>query len=204
MSTNQKRALVTGGAGLIGSHLTDLLVGEGGVRVGGREVAHQSDDVPCRLDELGEPVATHPGVELEVHAHALRNLAVRDDDLEIRVARLGDLAARVERPHAEDARGGELLPQLERFQKCRDAESACARTERRAGYVDRAVPVCVGLDDRPELRALERTQQRPDVSPERAEVDSQLGAVHQSNASGSASTTSPATSPRSRTRAARR
>src|SRR5437764_9756417 len=29
MSTNQKRALVTGGAGLIGSHLTDLLVREG-------------------------------------------------------------------------------------------------------------------------------------------------------------------------------
>src|SRR5437660_3913225 len=29
MSTNQKRALVTGGAGLIGSHVTDLLVQEG-------------------------------------------------------------------------------------------------------------------------------------------------------------------------------
>src|SRR5438270_6055477 len=29
MSTNQKRALVTGGAGLIGSHLADLLVREG-------------------------------------------------------------------------------------------------------------------------------------------------------------------------------
>src|SRR5207302_2092634 len=29
MSKNQKRALVTGGAGLIGSHVTDLLVREG-------------------------------------------------------------------------------------------------------------------------------------------------------------------------------
>src|SRR5438094_3066299 len=29
MAKNEKRALVTGGAGLIGSHLTDLLVGEG-------------------------------------------------------------------------------------------------------------------------------------------------------------------------------
>ena len=60
----------------------------------------------------------------------------------------------------------------------RDAERAGALVDERAGDVDRAVAVGVGLDDRPELRALEHAQQRPRVPPDRAEVDGDLRPVH--------------------------
>src|SRR5256886_7309051 len=48
MATNQKRALVTGGAGLIGSHVTDLLIREGwNVRV--------LDNLEPSTHKLGKP-----------------------------------------------------------------------------------------------------------------------------------------------------
>ena len=48
----------------------DLPLGVGGVGVGGREVAHQPDDLDRRRGQLREPPAAHAGVELQVHAHA--------------------------------------------------------------------------------------------------------------------------------------
>src|SRR5215471_8273436 len=56
MSANQKRALVTGGAGLIGSHVTDLLVGEGWtVRV--------LDNLEPNTHKRGKPNWVNPGAD---------------------------------------------------------------------------------------------------------------------------------------------
>src|SRR5919112_1303534 len=44
----------------------DLLLREERVAVGGSEMAHDPDDVPRRLHELGQPPAAHAGVELDV------------------------------------------------------------------------------------------------------------------------------------------
>jgi len=88
----------------------DLTPGEGGVAVGRGEVRHQPDDVTRRARQLREPVAAHTRVELEMAAHALRNLAVGDRELEPGLARLGDLAALRHRAEDEDACGRELAP----------------------------------------------------------------------------------------------
>ena len=56
MSTNQKRALVTGGAGLIGSHITDLLIHEGWkVRV--------LDNLEPNTHKRGKPDWINPNAE---------------------------------------------------------------------------------------------------------------------------------------------
>ena len=56
MSTHQHRALVTGGAGLIGSHVTDLLVGEGWkVRI--------LDNIEPNTHRLGKPSWINPKAE---------------------------------------------------------------------------------------------------------------------------------------------
>ena len=73
-----------------------LLARERGVGLGGREVAHQPDDVSRRRPELGEPVAAHSRVELEMDAQALRDVAVADGNLDVCVSRSSDLA-RLER-----------------------------------------------------------------------------------------------------------
>jgi len=56
MAKNEKRALVTGGAGLIGSHVTDLLVREGWkVRV--------LDNLEPQTHRRGKPAWINPKVE---------------------------------------------------------------------------------------------------------------------------------------------
>jgi dTDP-L-rhamnose 4-epimerase len=56
MSTHQKRALVTGGAGLIGSHIVDLLIREGwAVRI--------LDNLEPNTHKFGKPGWIHPGAE---------------------------------------------------------------------------------------------------------------------------------------------
>ena len=56
MPANQKRALVTGGAGLIGSHVTDLLVSKGwNVRV--------LDNIEANTHKRGKPNWVNPGAE---------------------------------------------------------------------------------------------------------------------------------------------
>ncbi len=74
--------------------------------------------------------------------------------------------------------------ELERLGHGRDAEGGRAGAERRAGHVDRTVPVAVRLDDRPELRSVEGGEQCPGVPPDRAQVDRELGARHQSGSYG--------------------
>ena len=155
---------------------SSLLRRERRVAVGGREVRHQPDDVRGRLRQLGEPPASHPGVELEMDGDVRRDLAVAGDgQLEPRLARRGDL---VGRPHDEDPRLGQRAPQLEPLVDRGDTEHGRAGLERRAPDVDRAVPVAVRLDDGPELRTVERLEQPASVVPDRAEVDRDLAAVH--------------------------
>jgi hypothetical protein len=97
----------------------DLLRGERRVGVGCREVAHQPDDVRRRLQQLGEPPASHSGVELQVHRHVVRDLtADGEDELEPRLARLGELVGRA---HHDDPGLRKLAPQLEGFDDGDDA-----------------------------------------------------------------------------------
>ena len=110
-------------------------------------------------------------------ADALRDLAVGDHELEAGVAGICDLPAGG-RAHHEDPRWTERLPQRQPFRHRRDAERGRSGPERGAADVDRAVPVAVRLDDRPELGALESAEQRPDVPPDRTQVDDQIGARH--------------------------
>src|SRR5260370_35249525 len=57
MPKNEKRALVTGGAGLIGSHVTDLLVREGWkVRI--------LDNLEPQTHRRGKPAWINPKVEI--------------------------------------------------------------------------------------------------------------------------------------------
>ena len=185
-----------------GAEALDLLLGEGGVGVGRREVRHQAHDLRAERRQLREAPAAHAGVQLQVHRARRREILVPPRELEPRLARLGDLAAGRGRAHHEDPRVAELGSQLEPLGDGRDAERAGALVEHRAGDIDRAVPVGVGLHDRPELRAVEHAQQRPRVAPDRAEVDGQLRPVHRAPA-GSAATTSLADRSRLRDRARR-
>jgi len=143
-----------------------------------REMAHQPDDVDRRRQQLGQAPAAHPRVELEVDADALRDRLVEHREVEVCLARLGDVPVGA-RPEDEDAHARELAPERQRLGHGRDAERERAFTERRACDVDGAVPVAVGLDHGPQLRASEDAPQPTDVAPHRAEVDRDLGAVHQ-------------------------
>ena len=169
-----------------------LRVGRIGVRRG--EVAHEADHLERRREKLGDAPATHSRVELHVDAHARRDVVGRDDELEMRVARLPHLAVQ-RRPHDDDARRGELAPQRKRFGDGGDAERRGARAERRARDVGRAVCVRVRLDDGPELRALQRVEQPAHVVPDGSQVDRDLGAMHYRSTRGSASIRSLATRP---------
>src|SRR4249919_3860571 len=113
----------------------------------------------------------------------LRDLAVRDHELEAGVAGICDLPAGG-RAHHEDSRWTERLPKRQPFRHRRHAERGRTGPERRGPDVDRAVPVTVRLDDRPELGALESAEERPDVPPDRTQVDDQVGAGHQPDAKG--------------------
>ena len=140
-------------------------------------MAHQPDDLATGHVQLGDSPAAHAGVELQVDAHALGDLAVGDHELQARIARLGDLAARG-RPEHENAHGAERLPEREPFRHGRHAERGRSRPERRAADIRGAVAVAVRLDHRPQLGALEHAPKRGRVAPDGAEVDRQLGAGH--------------------------
>ena len=126
----------------------DLGAREGRIGVRGREMAHQPDDVDRRRRQLGQAPAAHPGVELEVDADALGDRLVEHREVEVCVARLGDVPVGA-RPEDEDAHAPELAPKRQRLGDGRHAKRQRAFTERRACDVDRAVPVAVGLDHGP-------------------------------------------------------
>ncbi len=131
-------------------------------------MAHQADDLERRRKELGETPASHPGVELQVHANVRRNLVRRDDELEARISRLSDLAVAAGGSHDDDPRLRELPAELEGLGHGRDAECGSAGAERGAGNVDGAVAVAVRLHDGPELGAGERAQERVRVAAKRS------------------------------------
>jgi hypothetical protein len=60
----------------------------------------------------------------------------------------------------------------------RDAESVRTGVESRAGHILGPVPICIGLDDGPELRVPGRFAEPADVSPQRREVDGDLLPAH--------------------------
>ena len=66
----------------------------------------------------------------------------------------------------------------ERLGQRRDAERGRTAVERGFRDVDRAVPVALGLDDRPQLGALGRAQQRRGVPPDRPEVEGEARPLH--------------------------
>ena len=139
---------------------------------------HHADDTRGRLRKPCEPVASHPGLQLQVDAHAVGNLVVRDRELEIGVARVRDVATRRGRAHDEDANTAVFAAEREPLLHRGDAERARAGSERRARDVDGAVSVAVCLDDGPQLRAAELADERAHVSPQRAEVNRDLRAMH--------------------------
>ena len=114
----------------------DLELRERRVAVGRGEVAHQTDDLPARRRQLGDPPTAHPRVQLEVDAHTLGHLTVGDHQLEPRVARVGDLAARG-RAHDEDAHRPQLPPQRQALRHRRDAERTRPGSERHTADVKR-------------------------------------------------------------------
>ena len=106
--------------------------------------------------ELREPPAPHARVELEVDRDALGDVGRPR-----RTARAAPRAPRRPPPAPSgrgrrSARAGSARAQLERLAERRDAERRRAGLERRPPDVDRAVPVAVGLDDRPQLGAVEQ------------------------------------------------
>ena len=187
----------------------ELLGGERTVRVGRREVGHEADDRPARCGELAEPPAPHAGVELEMQRNGLGKPLVEDDELEPRLARDPHLV-RGRRAEYEDPRLGKRVPQRDRLADGRHAEHPRTAFERGAPGVHGAVPVAVGLDDRPELGRIEELSEHLRVVPDRSEVDGDVRAGHepilageaarrrhegQPSIDGSASATSEATRP---------
>ena len=142
-------------------------------------MAHQPDYVRRWLRQLGEPPASHPRVELQVHRHVVRDLtADGDDEFKPRLVRLGELVGRA---HDDDPRIGKLAAQLHGFGDSDDAEGRSPGLERRPSDVTRAVAVAVCLHDGPELGTVERLEQPPRVVANRAEVDRDLAPVHASS-----------------------
>ena len=85
MSAHQKRALVTGGAGLIGSHLVDLLLGEGWtVRI--------LDNLEPNTHKFGKPAWINPAAEFrqgEVQDYNTMLSALQDIDVVFHEAAYG-------------------------------------------------------------------------------------------------------------------
>jgi hypothetical protein len=109
--------------------------------------------------------------------------------------------------HDDDARVAQRGTEVERLgQRC-DAEGGGARLQAGLRDVDRAVPVALGLHDRPQLGTARRTQQRLGVPADRAQVEGEARPLHgrilrdwrsgrqASSAAGRAATRSPATRP---------
>src|SRR5919201_714579 len=111
-------------------------------------------------------------------ANSLRDLLLGDRELEARVAGVRNLTARARWAHHEDAYASELASEGEPLRDRRDTERCSAGRQRRARDVDCSVAVAVGLDDGPQLCALERAHECADVAPQRAEVDRDLRAMH--------------------------
>ena len=125
----------------------------------GRRRAPRRPTAPCRC--RASRARAHP-----------RASSSRDHQLERRLARRARRRSAAVGPHHEDPRVRELAPQLERLgrRSRRRARTRPPRARRRAQST-RAVPVAVGLHDRPQLGAAERREQRAHVPPQRAEVD---------------------------------
>ena len=85
MATHQKRALVTGGAGLIGSHIVDLLIREGyTVRI--------LDNLEPNTHKFGKPAWINPAAEFvqgEVQDYATMKAALTDIDVVFHEAAYG-------------------------------------------------------------------------------------------------------------------
>jgi len=67
-----------------GSEALDLPFRVGRVGVRRRQLAHQPNHLDRRLEQLREPPAAHPDVELQMHAHTLGHVVRRHDQLEPR------------------------------------------------------------------------------------------------------------------------
>ena len=132
---------------------------EVGVAVGGGEVGHQADDLDASVPAARTGPTGPCPFQLQMDAYALRNRVVRDGQVEIGVAGLGDLAAR-RRAHDEDANSWELAAQRQGFRDGRDAQRERTLAQCHPCHVDGPVPVGVGLDDRPQLGTLERFAER--------------------------------------------
>jgi len=87
----------------------ELRTGERDITLGSSQVRHQSDDLGRRRRQLGEAVAAHARVELQVHANALRYLVVDNHELEPGVAGQCDLTVRAGRAHDDDPLGAVLV-----------------------------------------------------------------------------------------------
>src|SRR2546421_11020872 len=131
------------------SKALDLAARERRITVRGCEMRHQTDDFGRRRRQLGEAIAAHAGVQLEVDAHPFRDLTVGDHELEAGIAGLRDLAVRAGGSQHDDALGAVLAAQREALRDRRDAERRCTRAERGACDVDRAVAVARGPYPRP-------------------------------------------------------
>src|SRR5215210_4059505 len=83
-----------------------------------------------------------------------------------------------ERAHDEDPHLRIKAAESLALAQGRDAESVRTGVESRAGHVLGPVPVCIGLDDGPELSAPGRFAEPPDVPPQRREVDGDLRPAH--------------------------
>ena len=154
----------------------DLLPRKGRIGIGGREMAHQADDVRRRLRQLCEPPPTHAGVQLQVHRNVVRDLiAAGDDELDPSLARFGKLVGGA---HHDEPRLRQLAAQVERLRDGDDAERRSPGLERRPPDVARTVAVAVRLHDSPELGSVERLEKPPSVVANCAEFDRDLAPVH--------------------------
>ena len=164
------------GSGLL--ETLDLEMREDGIGLRRREVAHEPDHVARGGRKLGEAPAPHAGVDLQVHAHALRDGVLRGgDELEPGDPGLAHLALG-HRPHDEDAGIPECGSQVERLGERRDAERRGTGFERSLRDVDGAVSVALGLDDGPQLGSARGLREGRGIAADRPEVEGEAGALH--------------------------
>ncbi len=155
------------------------------VAVGGGEMRHHADDVARRSRKLGQPPPPHPGVELEVDRHALRDLAA--DTVSSRRA---SRAARHRRSPSGRARGsaasGSAARSVSASATVATQSAVAPAVERCRAQSTAPCPYPSALTTAQSSAPSSDAHERLRVAAQRAEVDRELAARHRPTRAGRA------------------